>query len=141
MTRVLGTFDWLLQRVNKGVLALLLCTILVAVVGYAFHPRVLMLLPLLLLLFVIGIAGPWLTVLGLRSELQFDKERVHEQEEVSATLRYSQKLPLPPWGVVAEFGLGDPRWLPSSLPYRAEELKLRLVPPHRGTFPARVPEQ
>jgi len=139
MTRVLGTFDWLLPRINKGVLALLLCTIVVAVVGYAFHPRVLMLLPLLLLLFVIGIAGPWLTVLGLRSELRFDKDRVHEQEEVGATLRYSQKLPLPPWGVIAEFGLGDPRWLPASLPYRTEELKLSLVPPHRGAYPLAVP--
>ena len=134
-TRALGS--------SPALLIVILAALLVASLGFALQPRLLLLLPPLAVVLLLGVAWPWLSTIAVQSALHFNTPRVYEGETISATLRLRQRLPWPCWGARLELipGSSDGAawWLPTLLPLVDRELACDLAVPKRGVYPAQPP--
>jgi uncharacterized protein (DUF58 family) len=81
---------------------------------------------------VLGVAWPWIAMLGVQAELRFERRRVREGECSSAVLSVLNRMPWPAWGLVLESGFlpaGDgTSLLPADADTNHVAVALALVP-------------
>jgi uncharacterized protein (DUF58 family) len=53
---------------------------------------------------LLGVVWPWVAMLGLKSELRFERRRAREGERVVTVLSVHNRMPWPVWGLVLENG-------------------------------------
>ncbi len=124
---------------SRILFSIIFCTLLVGLLGLTVHPRLLLLVPSLLVVLVAGVGWPWFSVLFLRGRLQFEKDRVHEHENVEASLTIEHRAPWPAWGLVLDAGKSNQRALQAVRPLAAVDSSFTLQPRRRGAFPERAP--
>jgi uncharacterized protein (DUF58 family) len=124
---------------SAGLAAVMLCAAIVGVLGWTLHPRLLLLLPALAVLLVVGAVWPWLTILLVRGRLHLAQDRIHEGEEVHASLSLRQRAPWPAWGLLLDVDEVNCRVLEKARPFSVADTSFALAPQHRGTFPMYTP--
>lgn len=122
-----------------GLATVLLFTLLVGWLGSTLHPRLLLLLPALVVVLIAGAAWPWLAVLFVRGRLHFEKDRIHELEEVQAMLNLRHYAPWPAWGLLLEIDAANRRILATARPLSSSVSSFEYQPQQRGVFPMRAP--
>lgn len=126
-------------RGSHGLVSLVLCTLIVGCLGVTLHPRLLLLMPALAVLLFVGVGWPGLTVLFIRGRLHIARERVHEGEEIEASLAIRQHAPWPAWGLWFDAGARNRRALETLRPFTSKHESFTLQPQQRGVFPERAP--
>lgn len=107
----------------------------VGLLGFTLHPRLLVLLPGLVALLAIGVGWPWMSVLLLRSNIRFARDRAHEQDEVCADLRIRQAAPWPSWGMLVQLDAAVGCSIKTLSPFSTYSETIRFRPSRRGEFP------
>lgn len=121
------------------------CMIALAIVtlacGVLVERFVLILAALALIVLLIGIAWPRLMVLGLRTSLEFDRERTSEGHAVKAMVSVSNLWPLPVWGLVvdglSDYGTQASFALPAVRPWSTASYHWSFEASCRGVYPGR----
>lgn len=127
-------------RGSHGLVSLVLCALLVGCLGLTLHPRLLLLMPALVVLLFVGVGWPWLAVLFIRGRLHFARERVHEGEEIEASLAIRNHAPWPAWGLLFDAGALNRRALETLRPFALKNESFTLQPQQRGAFPEHAPQ-
>lgn len=70
--------------------------------GWLLHPNAFLVLYAALAACGVGLAWPWLSLLGVRGELRFDRARCQEGDEVAAQLVLRNRAPWSVWGLALE---------------------------------------
>lgn len=132
-----------------GTLAVLLLALLVSAVCALFvDARSWTLAGVLAGVVVLGIAYPWLSLLGLRGELSFVATRGREGEPLTIHLKVTNFWPWPVWGVLVDPGCGtdpadeqapDLMGMAAILAGRASQWQWEFTPDLRGRYPIRQP--
>lgn len=119
------------------------------VCGWLIHEQAYVLLACIGLAIVLGLLWPGLSILGIRAELDFDRQRVREGEPVQVRLRIQNAWPLGIWGLRLRGG-----FTPDSLSGRTDDCSASLAvapgwritefawewrPPCRGEYPLTIP--
>ncbi len=128
-----------LKVASAGLITLLACAAFVGVIGLTLHPRLLLLLPALLVVLLAGVLLPGLSLLFVRGHLRFAKDRIHENDEVTVALTLRQGAPWPAWGLVLEADAVNQIVLEPARPFVLLDRTFMLQPQHRGVFPRRTP--
>lgn len=122
---------------SLGLVATLVCAVLVGWLGSTFHPRLLLLLPGLIILIVVGVVWPWLTILPTRGELRFAQDRIHEHDQIEAHLHLHNRAPWPAWGLFFEIDAASRFVVEATRSFSTTVSTLSLRPHQRGILPSR----
>lgn len=86
---------------------LVMAAITSGVCGWLIHGQAYVMLGCIVLAIVLGLAWPGLSILGVRAEISFGRERVREGEPVQVRLRVHNAWPLGIWGLRLQSGAGS----------------------------------
>lgn len=93
---------------------------------------------------LVGVGWPWLSIRGVRAELDFSRQRCSEGERVDLRLKIENRWPWPLWGLAVEDGLLDTSDPVASLgrlqAWSKSEFLVSFHPQRRGKFPQTVPK-
>ena len=95
-----------LQRIREPLVILILAALASALCGFCLHPQGFVLTLGLGAVIFVGITWPWMSVRGLRGDLEFGKSRVREGEPVPVRLGLRNRSPWGAWGLRVHLGLG-----------------------------------
>lgn len=117
----------------------LIGTILVAWFGSTLHPRLLLLLPGLVLLLFAGALWPWLSIIGTKAHLGFVQDRIHEHELVEGRLTVRNKAAWPVWGLLLVVDEANRLAIQALRAFSTSDLSFSIQPQQRGHLPHRAP--
>lgn len=136
--------DPYIKWVRNPLAVLVLAMIASVLCGLYLHPRALILAAGLAAVLVLGIAWPWLSVMGLSGTLAFGRERVREGETVTARLVIRNRMPWAAWGLSVRDespGGASKAWagMAFAAGWQVTESRWELIPELRGEYPGAVP--
>ncbi len=108
--------------------------------GLILHPRGLALAGVLVVVIALGVAWPWVSMLGLRGSITFERLRGREGQAIPAKLEVRNRAPWGAWGVAirsrSEGSIGSDLIAVSRLGgWQEGEVDWTFVPDRRGEHP------
>jgi uncharacterized protein (DUF58 family) len=135
---------WLKQPIGWFVVGALASLLL----GLFFAPQGYVMLAAILAAMICGVAWPWIGLLGVTCELQFERRRAREGEPVRVAIRVHNRWPWPLMGLAINdgfflrdrFGETTTAVALASVPgWSRSEFHWEFVPPRRGDYPDQPP--
>ncbi len=109
--------------------------------GVMVNPSAILLAASLPIVLLLGVVWPWVALLGLRVELEFEHRRATEGEPTGVLLKIHNKCPWPVWGLTLDrgfrrFGRERTAWaLARVAGWSTTQLRFEFTPDARGEFP------
>ena len=142
LARDLGRrFDRLAGWVRNPLAVLILAGLVATLCGFCLHPRGFVVAIGLGALVVVGVAWPWVNLVGLRGTVAFDRSRAREGEVLTVRLALRNRAPWGAWGLAIQAGSGDKidAGLADLGGWRRTEVTWPFIPDRRGVYPTRPP--